>query len=618
MKRAFIQCLSAMTAAFLLLTYSPPAECCTHFMLKGDNDEYIRARTMEFAPVCDSSFVTFPPKRRFHSTAPNQQPGKHWNGQYGFVVAKMSNCVAPPPSPLDPDEEYMFDGVNTRGLTVATLLFQGTEYPPDVEDPEKALNINDFVIWALSTKETVFQVLKDIESREVDLWGKTTDMPGHLSITDAYGDYAVIEFIEGEINQHHGYSTQRIRVTTNAPDYMRHLDYLGKYEDPYVSNLDSIQWEDWDIFDPPYDNPEWVHGSGMLNLPGDSTPVSRFVRIAKLKQYTLPNFHYNPEAPKSTTKDWVLLAQHLMNTIDIPVGTVEENTYLFDPPYGQTTWNTIYEIVPDPESDPQVRVYFYSYENTLLRSFNLNELLENHDLWVHKEIDIEWPDDDTHCFEGDKIKYHNWYLDVTLCHRITLLDPNGPNVLFVSNDDFPYQESAFSKYLETKKDAILDIKPDYDIHDDTDLSMYDFVVITGFAPNISNAGIQNIIDSDIPVLIIEYWDFWYSYKLGLVESDWAIFGGNTMTAVDSHDISIQSDVFESYDPPYYSLGCNYWDVENHVDILYEDEDWGVATVLVDVDEGESPIVSTGLYKARRYTEDSWDLFSNIVDYLMAN
>jgi Linear amide C-N hydrolases, choloylglycine hydrolase family/Transposase IS116/IS110/IS902 family len=54
------------------------------------------------------------------------------------------------------------------------------------------------------------------------------------------------------------------------------------------------------------------HGSGMRGVPGDSTPPSRFIRLLFQKQFATQ--------PASST-DASNLALHLLNTVDIPLGT---------------------------------------------------------------------------------------------------------------------------------------------------------------------------------------------------------------------------------------------------------------------------------------------------------
>ena len=57
-------------------------------------------------------------------------------------------------------------------------------------------------------------------------------------------------------------------------------------------------------------------GSGMLGLPGDFTPPSRFVRAVAFSQSVLPS---------KTGRDAVLEAFHVLNQFDIPKGAAREH-----------------------------------------------------------------------------------------------------------------------------------------------------------------------------------------------------------------------------------------------------------------------------------------------------
>jgi hypothetical protein len=99
--------------------------------------------------------------------------------------------------------------------------------------------------------------------------------------------------------------------------------------------------------------------------------------------------------------------------------------------------------------------------------------------------------------------------------------------LFIANG-ISTHESYFINYLYNTKNYQVDVKTDCRVTGSTDLSGYDIIAVTGFAPYLSSQAIYNIKISGKPVLIIEYWDFWYSYKFGLTWSYWAWDSDNTV------------------------------------------------------------------------------------------
>ena len=113
------------------------------------------------------------------------------------------------------------------------------------------------------------------------------------------------------------------------------------------------------------------HGSGMLGLPGDFTPPSRFVR-ATFFQLTAPQ---QPSAQES-----VFQAFHLLNNFDIPAGTeMPQGKALVDMPSA-----TQFTVASDTHNR---MVYYRTMYNSNIRCIDL------------KRIDFE------------NVKYHSRALD---------------------------------------------------------------------------------------------------------------------------------------------------------------------------------------------------------------
>jgi hypothetical protein len=103
--------------------------------------------------------------------------------------------------------------------------------------------------------------------------------------------------------------------------------------------------------------------------------------------------------------------------------------------------------------------------------------------------------------------------------RPAAADPPTPvSVLFVANGYYQ-QETIIRNHLLSSGAYTVTVKKDYQVTGALNLAPYDLVILTEFAPNVSTSGINNIKNSGKPVLIVEYWDFWYSYRFGLVTTD---------------------------------------------------------------------------------------------------
>lgn len=99
-------------------------------------------------------------------------------------------------------------------------------------------------------------------------------------------------------------------------------------------------------------------GSGLLGLPGDFTPPSRFVRAAVFSQAAVPN---------ANAEDAVFAAFHILNQFDIPKGSVI-NASVGKPTAEITEWT----IVNDLEN---LRLYFRTYQDQSIRMVDLKQAI---------------------------------------------------------------------------------------------------------------------------------------------------------------------------------------------------------------------------------------------------
>jgi choloylglycine hydrolase len=98
-------------------------------------------------------------------------------------------------------------------------------------------------------------------------------------------------------------------------------------------------------------------GSGMLGLPGDFTPPSRFVRAVAFSQSALP---------VETAQEGVLQAFHILNQFDIPKGAARATE-------NGKTWAdfTMWTSASDLKNH---RYYFHTFESRQIRMIDLNKM----------------------------------------------------------------------------------------------------------------------------------------------------------------------------------------------------------------------------------------------------
>lgn len=264
---------------------------CTDFLIVAADKSAVNGRSMEFGTNLDSKLLVRAPGEKFQSPSPKGLNGLSWTAKYGYVGLTALGLP------------MLVDGMNTQGLSTGSLWLPGSSYPP-VTQPSLALALEDFVGWVLGNFATVAEVQSALSQGQAQVWeGKwlASLLPLHFPIHDAQGNSIVVEFLNGQLQIH----PNPVAVLTNDPPFPVQLTNLGNYAGltPWDAKPVEIGGQQ---FGPA------GHGSGMMGLPGDSTPPSRFVRAAYLKLYA----QTPANAPAACN-----LAFHILNDVDIPLGT---------------------------------------------------------------------------------------------------------------------------------------------------------------------------------------------------------------------------------------------------------------------------------------------------------
>lgn len=207
----------------------------------------------------------------------------------------------------------LVDGLNTRGLAGGTFYFPHYgEFAKEPVPNHVNLNTWEFLQHVLENYGSVAEVVNalpliTVVSSVYPRWG--SQVPLHWMLCDTLGECVVIESVAGELKW---YDNKNVGVLTNAPMYPEHVKSLDRYK-----NLSAK------------DRPGSIsEGTGAVGLPGDFSSVSRFVRAHYLVQNTLPAMD---------AENGVITAFHILNSFDIPKGTV----YDPDTEYYETTQYTI-------------------------------------------------------------------------------------------------------------------------------------------------------------------------------------------------------------------------------------------------------------------------------------
>lgn len=323
----------------VLATCLQPASACTGIRITAQDGSIIVARTLEFEQSTDSQILVVPRGTKYVGTATGDQPGRRWQVKYGYVGA---NAFGTP---------SLLDGLNERGLAAASFFFPGYAEYPEVKKGELANTIGpwelpSFLLGNCANVEEAIRAVKDVRIGRVYWKSMGIVPPLHFIVTDASGRCAVIEPIGGELKIH----DNPLGVITNAPTFDWHVANLRNYVNLRAESASPVEMAGmkFDAFG---------QGSGMLGLPGDFTPPSRFIQAALFSHTVVPS---------PTANDAVKMAFHVLNQFDIPRGSARElqnGKTAID----YTQWTAASDL-------QNCRYFFRTYENSRIRMIDLHKV----------------------------------------------------------------------------------------------------------------------------------------------------------------------------------------------------------------------------------------------------
>lgn len=316
------------------LSFVPPALACTSFLLPTSDGSSVYGRTMEFGFELKSEMIVIPRGYAFSSDAPGAV-GLKWKGKY--ASAGLNGAGLP----------VIVDGINEKGLVGGVLYFPGYAgyADPKAAGPKSAMAPWEVVTWALSNFATVAEIraaLTDVSVVDVVLPAMGIVPPLHYTFHDETGASLVVEPVGGKLKIY----DNPVGVMTNAPSFDWHLTNLKNYVKLSPVNAEPIQ-----IFGQKVSS--FGEGSGLLGIPGDPTPPSRFVRAV--------GYAVSVE-PKPSGVESVRLAEHVLNNFNIPKGFVKPTEQ--NEPADYTQWSAVADL-------KNRRYYVKTYTDQVLRGVDL-------------------------------------------------------------------------------------------------------------------------------------------------------------------------------------------------------------------------------------------------------
>lgn len=269
------------------LAASFAVQACTRVVYKGSNQNIMTARSMDWKSDVGTNLWILPSGVKRSGNA--GKDSIHWTSKYGSVVATGYDISTT-------------DGVNEVGLNANLLWLVESQYPDVTQSKKPKLTIAAWAQYVLDNFATVDEAVKALQKEPFIIVSDA--VPGeqrlttlHLSISDATGDSAIIEYINGKQVIHHNPDYQ---VMTNSPIFEEQLA-LNEY---------------------------WKKIGGTTFLPGTNRAADRFARAS---------FYINAIPKDADSKATLASVFSVIRNVSVPYGLNTEE----EPNISSTRWRTV-------------------------------------------------------------------------------------------------------------------------------------------------------------------------------------------------------------------------------------------------------------------------------------
>lgn len=233
MKKVIVPLLSLIC---LSMCYEK-SDACTRVLYEGPDSMTATGRTMDWKEDLHTNLYIFP--RGLERKGAASEETIEWVSKYGSVVAAGYDIG-------------ICDGMNEKGL-VANLLFLPESVYETENDVRPVMGLSIWTQYVLDNFATVEEAVKELSKDTFKI--DAPDMPNgvksrlHLAISDASGNSAIIEYLDGHVSIYEG---KQYQVLTNSPAYNLQLAV----------------------------NDYWKQVGGLNMLPGTNRSSDRFARAS--------------------------------------------------------------------------------------------------------------------------------------------------------------------------------------------------------------------------------------------------------------------------------------------------------------------------------------------------
>ena len=289
--------MRAGLALSLGLALPLPARACTRAVYLGPQATTITVRSMDWGSDIGSNLWSLPRGVKRHGAGGPKSIT--WTAKYGSVISTAFDAATA-------------DGMNEKGLVANMLYLAESKYPAlAANDARPLMCISVWTQYVLDNFSTVAEAVEALR-REPFVVVPVMSPDGHagsvhLAISDATGDSAIFEYVDGKLVIHHG---REFQVMTNSPIYDQQLA-LNKY---------------------------WEQIGGTVMLPGANRAADRFVRAS---------FYINAIPQTAKSEDAVASCFSVIRNCSVPLGITTPG----QPNISSTLWRTV--------SDHKNRRYYF-------------------------------------------------------------------------------------------------------------------------------------------------------------------------------------------------------------------------------------------------------------------
>lgn len=241
---------------------------CTALTMKSKDGLHFFGRNMDIEYSFNQAPHLIPRNFKYINVIDN----KEYQTKYAILGMGMSMDNHP----------MLAEGFNEKGLGCSGLNFPGyAHYEQEAVEGKINMGSFDFMFYILANFETVEElkaVVNDINLIHRSFKEPLQVVPLHWIVTDVNGECIVIEkTIEGM-----KVYDNKIGVLTNSPTFDYQITNLNQYLGLSSKNPANTSWDKLDL-------KPLGQGVGMLGIPGDYSPSSRFVKTAFTKAQITQN-----------------------------------------------------------------------------------------------------------------------------------------------------------------------------------------------------------------------------------------------------------------------------------------------------------------------------------------